>query len=125
MDESAPVQRRGTESAEEDRPLGLTLYVGLYAVAWTLVLVLLPALGLGLLVWLLVPVPVVALYVVYHLWRLKRWAWATLVVLHVVSALLSVVQVAVGVATLAEKDVPFALSILFVGYLYAIRDRFD
>ena len=124
MDESASVQRRGTESADGDRPLGLKLYVGLYAVAWTLLLLFLPAFDLGLLVWLVVPVPIAALYLLYHLWQLKRWAWATTVILHVVSFLLSVVEVAIGASTLSEEDVPFALSILFVGYLYAIRDRF-
>ena len=88
-------------------------------------MVLLPLANLGLLFWPIALIPLAGLYVLYRLWQLEFWAWGLTMVLHAVSFLVSVAALAVGRRTLPEFGVEFTLSILFVGYLYSIRDRFE
>ncbi|PSQ47216.1 hypothetical protein BRD15_07420 [Halobacteriales archaeon SW_6_65_15] len=128
VDGSTRPQTPGSRSVpanDEERPLGLKLYVGFYGIAWSLLLVLLPLANLGLLFWPIALIPLAGLYVLYRLWQLEFWAWGLTMVLHAVSFLVSVAALAVGRRTLPEFGVEFTLSILFVGYLYSIRDRFE
>jgi hypothetical protein len=116
IDDAGP-SRRSTE-----RPLGIKLYIGFYSVAWALLLLFLIAIN-GV-AWLFIPVPFIALYILYKLWHFSYWAWIVILALHIVSFAATIIQFWLGSQSIEVLIIDLVLTPVIVGYLYSKAEYF-
>lgn len=125
MDESSTVTDNSSEAHGQEQaeaPFGIKLYVGVYALGWIGILALLLREGGDMLIY--IPLTLAGLFIVYHVLKLKRWAWIVTILLHTIGILWSVVQVISGEVTTTVFGVRGILSLIILGYLYSAREYF-
>jgi hypothetical protein len=75
--------------------------------------------------WILVPIPLLAFYVLYNLYKLKFWAWLVALLVHAGEILASAMTLVfdTGFDRVSVFNIFFA--ILLGGYLYTKRSYFE